>query len=208
MMSRDNTSIINHDFNWQSFKKGDSKAFELIYRFYANKLFNYGSKFCKDSDIVKEAVQELFVNLWTNKNNISDPASIKNYLFKALRLSLFKKISYDQKYSSHTESEQYDFQTVFNKEDEIIRIETNSLLQQRLQIVLDSLTAHQREVVFLKYYEELSYQEIAEIMGISVKAAYKLMGRAVDSIRSSIDKRDIYLIFMLLKNKSLKISYI
>ncbi|WP_262707453.1 RNA polymerase sigma factor [Mucilaginibacter gracilis] len=174
---------------------------ESLYKLYANTLYNYGSKFTDDKDLIKECIQELFVTVWTRREYLSEPPNVRNYLFKAFRLSLFKKGNMLQKQVRYEETEHYDFHASITIEEEIITGEDNAVLQRRLQATLDQLTARQREAIFLKFYEGLSYEEIAEIMDISVKGAYKVMARAIDALRDKLDPDDFLLLLTLFSLK-------
>ena len=65
------------------------------------------------------------------------------------------------------------------------------------------LTSRQREDIFLKFYEQLSYEEIADVMGISVKAGYKIMARSLDYLRKNLSKDDLLLLYLILHLKLL-----
>ncbi|WP_121196289.1 RNA polymerase sigma factor [Mucilaginibacter gracilis] len=174
---------------------------ESLYKKYANSLYNYGSKFTADKDLIKECIQELFVTLWTRRASLGEPQSVRNYLFKAFRLSLFKKTNMLQKQERYEETEHYPFDAAINIEETIINDEDKAALQRRLQASLDQLTARQREAIFLKFYEGLSYEEVAEVMGVSVKGAYKIMARAIDALREKLDQDDFLLLLSLFSLK-------
>jgi len=183
---------------WKALKVGDGKALEQLYQQYANPLYNYGSKFTADREQVLECIQSLFVTLWTRRENLAIPANIKNYLFKALRLAIFKNAKLAHAQDSFDQNGQYDFLATLSIEDEMIIEEDRIELQKRLQSGLDQLTPRQREAIFLRFYEEMDYVEIAEVMDISTKGTYKLMARAVNVLRDKLDKGDFIMLFSLL----------
>lgn len=187
--------------HWLSLKAGDGLALESLYQLYAGSLYNYGAKFRADKETIKECIQELFVTLWTSKTRLGNPESVKNYLFKAFRLALVKKGSLFQKQVSYEQEAHYDFDATLNAEEAIIDGEQNQALQQRLQATLDQLTARQREVIFLKFYEGLSYEEIAQVMDISVKGTYKVAARAMDALRKKLSKNDFLSLLILFSLK-------
>ena len=164
---------------------------------YSNALYNYGSKFSIDKDLIKESIQEVFVNIWTRREFISHPADVKNYLFKSFRLSIFKKTSRLQRNQEFQETEDYPFSVTLNIEDVIIEGETKDELKKKLEPALDRLTDRQKEAVFLKFYENLSYDEIAEVMGISVKATYKIMARSLSFLRENLTKDELLILLSL-----------
>src|SRR5215831_20099737 len=83
---------------WLRFKNGDKQAFAELYQKHILSLLAYGSKLCSDQEILKDSIQELFVELWNSRQNLSATDSVKFYLFKALRYKLlrFEKRSHAQ----------------------------------------------------------------------------------------------------------------
>ena len=65
----------------------------------------------------------------------------------------------------------------------IIGKEEELALNTRLKKASAYLTARQNEAIFLRFYEELSYEEVAEIMSITVKTTYKIMARALSELK-------------------------
>ena len=191
----------NPETHWHALKNDGAKALEELYHLYANPLYNYGAKFTSDKELIRDCIQSLFVTLWTRRTYLKQPDNVKNYLFKAFRLSIFKKASLLNKHERYEETEHYHFNAAINFEEKLIREENQLALQQRIQASLDQLSARQREAIFLKFYEGLSYEEIAEIMGISVKGSYKLMARAIDGLREQLDISDFSFLLLLLYAK-------
>ncbi|WP_316828257.1 sigma-70 family RNA polymerase sigma factor [Pedobacter miscanthi] len=198
-----NPNQHNESQQWYSFKNGDAAAFEYLYKAYSAGLYNYGSKFTKDKDLIKECIQDLFVGLWTKRNSVGNPEHVKHYLYKSFRHAIFKKTFQLSKNETYEETENYSFQVVLNVEESIIDYEKQVQISEQLQNALAKLTARQREAIFLKFYEQLSYEEIAEVMGITVKAGYKIMARSLDYLRNNLSKDDLLLLYLVLHLKLL-----
>src|SRR5690606_21215281 len=77
---------------WSQFKSGNKKALESIYRSYINDLINYGYKITPDADLIKDAIQDLFIELWKSRENLCNVIEPKFYLFKALRNKLYRDL--------------------------------------------------------------------------------------------------------------------
>jgi RNA polymerase sigma factor (sigma-70 family) len=188
---------------WNAFKDGNATSFEYLYKTYSAGLYNYGSKFTKDKDLIKECIQDLFVNLWTKRSSIGNPEHVKNYLYKSFRHAIFKKTFQLSKNETYEETENYSFQVVLNVEEILIDNERQSQISEQLQNAMAKLTARQKEAIFLKFYEQLSYEEIAEVMGITVKAGYKIMARSLDYLRNHLSKDDLLLLYLIFHLKLL-----
>ncbi|MGQ7855026.1 RNA polymerase sigma factor [Pedobacter sp. WC2501] len=203
MQIHNNHNPNNESLNWKNFKNGNEAAFESLYKTYSAGLYNYGSKFTKDKDLIKECIQDLFVGLWTRRQSVGNPGHIKNYLYKSFRHAIFKKTFQLSKNETYEETENYQFHAVLNIEETIIDNERQLQVSGQLQNALAKLTARQREAIFLKFHEQLSYEEIAEVMGITVKAGYKIMARSLDYLRNNLSKDDLLLLYALLHLKLL-----
>lgn len=198
------THLVNEPLQvWMTMKAGNKTALEQLYLAYANKLYNYGAKFTSDKELIKDGIQELFVQLWERRNYLGIPQDIKNYLFKSFRSAIFKKLTEGRRNESLIDGGDYAFQVSLHLEDHVVLEEDQASLTQRIQNSLNHLTARQREVVFLKFYEGLSYDEIAEVLGISVKGTYKLMARALDVLRNNLNHQDMLLLLVMLELKLL-----
>lgn len=179
---------------WTSFKEGDRGAFEFLFKEYANMLFNYGSKFTTDKALIKDCIQELFITLWNRKDHLGEPADLKNYLFKAFRNSLSKSVVFDNKFSSIDERPL--FEITLSREAQLISEEHQLDIKTKLETALKELSVRQYEVIFLRYYEELPFDAIAEIMDLSTKGTYKILGRAIAVLRKNLSKSDFQFIFL------------
>jgi len=191
----------SEDLHWKAFKTGDAASFSHLYQKYSPGLYNYGAKFSMDKDLIKECIQELFVQIWTKRNSIGIPAHVKNYLYKSYRNLILKKVAQLQKHRDFDEIENYEFNVSLNIEEVLIDGERRKEISEQLQLTISGLTARQREAVFLKFYEQLSYEEIAEVMGITVKASYKIMARSLDFLRDNLSKEDLLLLYLMFSLK-------
>ncbi|MFC0183399.1 RNA polymerase sigma factor [Pseudarcicella hirudinis] len=70
---------------WEQLKNGSELALGKLIRKYFNLLQNYGFKFIKDEDFIKDCVQEVFIEIWNRRDNISIPESVKAYLLSSVR---------------------------------------------------------------------------------------------------------------------------
>ena len=182
---------------WNSFKTGDWDAYTRLYHAYYRLLNNYGYKFTKDINLIEDAVHDLFVTLWTNRNNLGNPLSVKNYLYKSIRNILFRKIKAASRiFYLDEDNESIPF--VVSYDHELISNEEEKRLQQTIHEVINKLPARQQEIIFLRFYEGLSYDEIADIMGIHVSSAYKLLYKALETLQQSLTCTGIALLTVLI----------
>lgn len=192
-MLKDNSLQISENFLWQSFKKGSEKAFEMIYDKYFSLLYKYGMHISSNKDLVKDCIQNLFFELWKNKENVSDVTNPKSYLITSLRRKIHKEILKENKYVINEISENYNFIVNASHEHLIIVDQDSEDINKRLNRAFKTLTKRQKEAIFLKFYENMEYIDIAGIMSLkSAKYARTLIYRAIDVLKISVLKEEIY----------------
>jgi len=191
---------------WQSFIKGDNSAFTTLYHQYAERLLTYGYKFNINRELVRDALQEVFTDLYLRREKqdlkVENPAG---YLFVSMKNNLLKKIQKEKKlnYTSiNGGKNNIEFSTEYNFQDQWIQSEISEETTKRIRIAVNTLTSKQKEIIFLKFEEELEYIEIAEILNISIESARKQLYRALKSLRKLLDVKDftVFILFVLKKD--------
>lgn len=166
---------------WKRFKSGDKKALSHIYTLYFHKLYNYGSRITQDSGLTEDSIQDLFVEFWSKRKSISDVKNIKAYLYTSLRRKLIYKMSLSNKErSSHQLT---DFEIKLSEKSHYLSQEINNEIRLKLSQLIANLLPQQKEAIFLIYYDELPYEEVARIMGLKVKTVYNHIHRAISKLR-------------------------
>lgn len=169
---------------WQSYRQGDKQALGRLAERYYRALRHYGLKFMVTESVVDDCIQELFLQLWQNRLQINDTSSVKHYLFKSLRHHvllhlrsqkrlLVEELDWD---SSLTEG--------IDSESLLIEQETLTLLTTTIQSQLASLPTREREALYLRYYENLSIGEIAEVMNINRQSVSNFLQKALSKLRN------------------------
>jgi RNA polymerase sigma factor (sigma-70 family) len=175
---------------WEACRNGDKTAYALIYQAYYSHLFVYGCRFTQDNNLVEDCIQEIFTNFWINRQNFSAVKAFQAYLFVSFRNKLVRSIQQQHRSPEKALSEkEYDFELELSADQ--VMIDAEKMFEQKviLNDALSGLTERQKEVIFLKFYANLSYEEIAGILEISVKATYKLFSRAISDLRQTYQKK-------------------
>ncbi|WP_205509979.1 RNA polymerase sigma factor [Longitalea arenae] len=169
-------------------RSDDYAAFTLLYNKYIRQLTQYGLKFIPDLPAVEDCLHDVFVWLWTNRHKLQIHSSVKSYLFKSVRTTILHLLQKQQRLQSLNADDGpgYRFELELTPESLVEQNESQRQLRQQIENVLQKLTAKQKEVIYLRYYEGLNFEDIARNMNLSVKACYKLMGRAIATLKESI----------------------
>lgn len=168
---------------WDEFRAGSIAAFEKLYDFYSTQLYRYGRNFSNEEEIIEDCIQELFTGLWEKKERIGATTSVRFYLLRSMRRMLHRRLQQEIKNSSFPEDTSFEMES--SPEQVFILTESDRKLQGCLLRALNGLTARQREVIFLRYYQGLSFDEIAEITDFSKKTAYNLVFIALGTLRKN-----------------------
>lgn len=165
---------------WLAFQRGDEQAYSTLYTTYFSLLFRYGKKFTQEIELIEDCIQDLYVTLWKSREKIGLPESVKNYLFKSLRFAIFKKLkSKDEVGSDEIYLDEYSKEFSTSQETFLIQEIEESERKIKIEKALSNLPKRQREAIFLKFYNEMTYQEIADLMEISVQGVYNLISKSL-----------------------------
>ena len=172
---------------WERFQKGDRDALGKIYRNHVDFLYNYGMHFCLDSDRVKDCLQDIFRDLWLEREHLAATVqNIRYYLLSSLRRRLLRSLQKDRRYQSDLPDDSFDFELIPSHENAIVADEIHNERKAKLQKGIASLTRRQREVIYLRFYQNLSYAEIARIMAMKIDSIYNLISKAIGLLKNSM----------------------
>jgi RNA polymerase sigma factor (sigma-70 family) len=204
--------IGNTDYmrlTWLRFKDGDKEAFAIFYNQHIDSLYQYGLKFSKDDDAIKDAIQEVFLDLYLKREKINvGPDNLKYYLLLALKRNLIKKLQSKRRFDSGEMSDGRQFEPEFSIEYLLIEKEQEDEIRNRLINALDQLPDKQKEAVYLRFNEALDYPEIAIILGITIESVRKQVYRALKTVREILDNKTLTLFFYFFKKKVKKTVHV
>jgi RNA polymerase sigma-70 factor (ECF subfamily) len=170
---------------WNDLRSGSKEAFEYLYRNYVGILYNYGFKICQDKMLTKDAIQEVFLSLLTKYDKVNLTNAIKFYLFKSLRIEIFKKLKAEQRFTDIL-SVDPEFSMQYSAEDKMIEDEITMIRIRELAQVIELLPRRQKECIYLRFYEGMTYQEISDIMDIEVSSVYKMLYKAIEKLYENL----------------------
>lgn len=173
-------AAVEDEVIWERFKKGNKAALTYIYRNYANPLYNYGCQITSNRELVKDAVQDLFIEIINSRKRLGKTTSIKYYLLRSLRNKLIKVLAKQSK--NQNIGTDHSFQISISPELTLINRQVDEEKQQLLTQKLNLLPPLQREALLLFYFEGMKYEQIAGILGMKVKSARALVYRAINSL--------------------------
>jgi RNA polymerase sigma factor (sigma-70 family) len=182
---------------WSDFIKGDEDAFRLIYTTYVQTLFKYGCHFAQDEALIKDCIQDVFVDLLKYRPKLSSTDNIKLYLYKSLKRKIVNSLG-SKKIFGTIDDEKMPFYYVVSVEEELVDSE---IARKRIEILskaLNGLSPRQREAIYLKFVSGLSYEELSKLMQMNYQSARNLVFRGLEKLRLGFP-RELFLFFLPLR---------
>ena len=176
-------SLLSDEQLFDAFKKGDKRAFEKIYQSYFSALVFYGFKVCPDQLLVENAIQDLFVELWRRREFISEVENLKFYLIKSLRNQLIRNQRHNPFDRSEDIDDFLDYLGTLSEEQNIVNQETDIARQGKIRSAIDKLSPRQKEVIHLRFYQNLSLDEISELMQLPKQVIKNLLSKSYAVLR-------------------------
>lgn len=183
----------------KEFIDGDNLESGLLYKNYVQALYSYGLSLGFSGDICMDAIHDVFYKLYYLKNErISEIKNVKYYLFSSLKNRLFDIYRKNSKTES-INSESIPFNIEVSVLDSMIEEEDKNLIIKKVESLMNTLTDRQKEVIYLRYIQEMDYDEIATLMNMTPKSARMLVFRSIDKLRNlSASEKKIFFLFLFI----------
>lgn len=184
---------------WEELKTGNIIAFGKLYDLYIDILVSNGMYMSNDKEYVMDCIHDLFIDLYKYRGKIAKTDNVKYYLLKSLKRKINRK--YKTKTISITNEYQFEINShaMYSEphEEKIIASENSSEISSKLKKAISYLTTRQQKGIFLRFNEDRPYEEIAEIMNVSVQTSRTIIYRGIKALRQHLA---IFLFFSIIKN--------
>lgn len=167
-------------------------ALANIMQGYYSDLFHWGLRLHGEREFVKDCIQDMFVNLWRMQQSAGAGSTgvvsnVRSYLLVALKTRILRELS--KKHVTHQSmlSDEYSFSVEFSSDLRLIDEEHEIYQVRKLEGVLNSLSGRQKELIYLRFYQSLSFEQIAEVMNLSRQSVYNLLQKSLGSLRKHYD---------------------
>ncbi|OZI06845.1 RNA polymerase subunit sigma-24 [Siphonobacter sp. BAB-5385] len=182
---------------WQAYLAGNEAALGTIAERYYATLKHYGQKFSVSEFVVKDCIQDLFLQLWQNRTQINDTLSVKHYLLKGLRNHIFMHIRSSKRMITHDLDWELGTPENISGESILIENEAFSSRVQQLQLLMNQLSSREREAIYLHYYQNMSIGEIAEVMQVNRQSVSNFLTRAMSKMRNHCQPQHFFIFLYL-----------
>lgn len=191
-----------HDIElWNRLREGDKSALQEIYNQEFEYLFNYGRKVFQKIELVEDAIHDLFVELWQRHQSLGPTDSIRKYLATSLRRKVIAQLKKDSKSQATESFDQITFDVELSIEDIIAAKELNEEQSARLKSAFDKLSTKQKEILYLRFYQGMDYEQIAEVLGMKYQSLRNAVSRAIKNLRGDM------LLILLFLSRDAQLAY-
>ena len=182
---------------FRKFINGDEHAFQTLFNLFYNKLLLYGNAITGHHAIVEDQIQELFIWLYNHPQQCRSIRNIETYLFLSLKKNLKTYLQKDidhqirlRKFGQIQEAKETSI------EDHLIWTNTQESNHAWLANQIDQLPPRMKQIIYLRYYEGMAFDDIAEIMSIKPQVAQNFAYRALKKLRLALPLLERFLSFL------------
>lgn len=172
-------------------QQGDKDALSTLYLHNFDQLLHFGIRISSDKFLTEECIQNMFMYIFEAKEKLSLPQHVKAYLFSSLRRRILDSIKTKRKSSSIVEDHYYKTNILFASNEITPLNDLDNNRENLLAEELNKLPWRQREAIYLRYYNNLNTNEIADIMGVANQTILNTLYQALKKVRSNLNLHNI-----------------
>ena len=169
---------------WGEIINGDKEALGRLFDRHVKELLTYGCSICHDVDLVKDCIQDVFVNIWTYRAHLNAEVQVKFYLYRSLRNALRKELPAHAPLDELPGNDIADPES--SPENRWLIAESEISQRKKLATVLSTLSDREREVVSLKYYSDMKIRQIASLLGLREQTVSNTLQNALVKLRKHL----------------------
>lgn len=178
---------------WAGTLQGNQNDFAQLHTKLYPKLFTYGYKMLLDEDLTDDLLQDVFIKFWEQKEKIGEIKNVAGYFYRATRSSILNHIRHQKhrstKLSLHTFSD-----AECSAEEVIVSGESEQHIKLMVGAALESLPKKQKEILKLKFFEDMEYVQIAELLDMRYQSVINTVYRATQVLRQHSTLSSVYAI--------------
>ncbi|MGI4871775.1 MAG: RNA polymerase sigma factor [Janthinobacterium lividum] len=167
---------------WASFLAGDEQASDKLFSVHYDSLYRYGLRLTNDEELTKDSIQNVFQQLWQRRATLGLVVAVGPYLLTALRRQLARDQQAQRRQHELANVYETEFEVQYTPDD----FDLPETRHQQLLEALAQLSDRQREAVYLKFFDGLSYEQIAEVMTLNVQSVRNLVHQGLKGMRQRV----------------------
>lgn len=173
---------------WAGIRQRDRQSLTDLYRQVYTDLLHFGMRFGHDGATTKDAVNQLFLEIWERGNDLPVVENVRSYLITYLRRKLLREYEHGNRFVKITDDELFSH----SYEEVIVQAQQEEHIRQRLQAALAQLTPRQKELIEMRFFRGLSNETICQETGMNINTVYNTISSALKTLRQRLGKEDYH----------------
>ncbi len=177
-----------HTLWWEAMCMGEKDAFLNLYKGLYRNLAGFGLRVYGDSEMVTDTLNQVFLELWEKHDNLPRVEQVESYLRTILKRKILKRIAHEQRLNKAISVIVTEDEALLEMpyEELIVKIQSDELVKNSLLAALEKLTPQQRKLIQLRFYDGLSYEDVAKRTQLTVRTAYNTIYCALKFLRTQL----------------------
>ncbi|HEX5153573.1 MAG TPA: sigma-70 family RNA polymerase sigma factor [Parafilimonas sp.] len=176
---------------WNQLRGGESQALLSLYNAYYIRLMNFGARMTSDRDLTNDCISQVLIKLWNRHENLPRVENVGSYLVTCLKnelLSELKNLDKIRSGNNNLKSEWTEQETSY--EEYLVQTQTNAEIKNNLKQAFSRLTKREKQLLQMKFFDDLSYEEIALQCNITKRTAYNIIHAALKTLKADLKKKN------------------
>lgn len=176
--------------NWKLLVEGEKQGLYTCFNLFYDDLYRLGLSLYRDPELIKESIQNLFIELWAIRDKLANVGNIQQYVFTIYKRIIYK--THQKSFSNDTdrklplEEVEEEMLSVKSYESILIASQEDEYLKKRLKYALAKLTPRQKEIILMRYFECLSFKDIARKTLLTERTVYNTLHSAISALRENL----------------------
>ncbi|TKC61216.1 sigma-70 family RNA polymerase sigma factor [Pedobacter hiemivivus] len=176
--------------NWKLLIEGEKQGLYACFSLFYDDLYRFGMSLYRNHELIKESIQNLFIELWKIREKLAEVENIQQYVFTIYKRIIYKthqkQINKEGLVDINTEEIAEHYISVSSYEEILIASQEDEHLKKRLTHALATLSPRQKEIIQMRYFECLSFKEISHKTLLTERTVYNTLHNAVNVLRETL----------------------
>jgi len=159
-----------------------------MYKAYYQFLFSYGFKACANREMTKDWIHEIFLELWNRHEQLPVVEHVGFYLRTWLKRKILRDLPKEQAAAAKAMEAGQSFSAGHSYEDLLVQLQTSRGVKQQVEKAMEQLSSRQLEVVRMRFFDEMSYEQIANATRVSPRTVYNQAYESLTTLRRHLAK--------------------
>lgn len=178
----------SHSETWAQLQKGNQQALLALYDRHYVGLLNYGIRLTGNRELTRDCITQILLRLWDNRAKLPPVENVRSYLLTCLRRELIGELKGETARMNRNLLVQRTLSDAeLPYEEYLIESQTNQVLREKLVKAFEKLTEREKELLRLRFFEDLDYDEIAAQCSITKRTAYNIIHTAIKTLKADFN---------------------